>query len=236
MGETALLTFIPLAVGGIGTCIAFLYLIINVSKFTPTEKIVQFTAESKKLNELVFKNLLDLLKKATKMNGGSGISSNISNSPVTHAAAYALNKRATDPIKEDTAALKDDTSAILNELKDIKANQQKLDQKYLTREEAQSLLEKYGVRSRSTSMTSLGSTSSNESQATLPSSAEVSRSNTPPVDPRDEKIAALQQELAENRKEVAGLKNTLTEIKASQLAEEKLANMLGKFLNPNNFG
>ncbi|UUM20918.1 hypothetical protein [Mycoavidus sp. SF9855] len=181
--------------------------------------------------------------------GGSGGIPDVANHPATFAAMYKFNK----PIQDNTAAIlnkleaieiQDNTVAILNELKDIKANQQQQDAKYLTREEAKSLLERYGARSRATSITSLNSNSSNDSQATtLVGSTSSSRPNTPPNLEQAKKIEELEEIIKRQDQKISGLETTLTHVnsnleqmQASQLTEEKLANMLGKFLNPNNLG
>ncbi len=238
LGATSVLAFLPLAMGGIGSCIALLYLVLNLSKFAPTEKITQLTEERIELNKNVFRPVLDLLKKATKMNsGGSGRIPDVANQPATFAAVYQLSQNFNKPIK-------DNTTAILNELKDIKANQQKQDQKYLTREEAQSLLERYGARSRATSMTSLNSNSSSDSQAsTLVGSTSGLYPNTPPNLEQAKKIEELEEIIKRQDQKISGLETTLIHVnlnleqmQASQLTEEKLANMLGKFFNPNNLG
>ncbi len=197
-GATAILTLIPLSVGIVTSCISAALYVLNVSKFIPAEKIRQVTEERKELVESVFPPVLDLLRKANKMNSvGSGGSTNGS-LPATSAIVYAFNK----PIKEDTAA-------ILDELKVIKANQQRQEehQRKLAQDVAPLL------RSRTTSINSLNSNSSSSSEPLIIGRPD-SRSNSP-------EIAELRKANAELQQEVTELKTALTDVKQEMTAGQE---------------
>ncbi len=240
LGATSLLAFLPFAAGGIGSCIVLLYLVLNLSKFAPTEKITQLTEERIELNKNVFRPVLDLLKKAKKMNSsGSGRIPDVANQPATFAAMYQFNK----PIQDNTTAILQSNSGIqtsigelLGEVKVIRAKVEKQD----------AIIDQY-VRPRktsTTSITSLSSNSSSDSQAsTLVGSVSDSRPNTPPNPEQAKKIEELEAIIKRQDQKISGLETTLIHVnsnleqmQASQLTEEKLASMLGKFFNPNNLG
>ncbi len=206
LGATFLLAFLPLAAGGIGSCIVLLYLVLNLSKFAPTEKITQLTEERIELNKNVFRPVLDLLKKATKMNsGGSGRIPDVANQPATFAAMYQFNK----PIQDNTVALLEGNAGLQTSLGELigEVKKNNLELQDLKRSVAPFL------RERKTSTTSLSSNSSSDSQAsTLVGSTSSSRPNTPPNPEQAKKIEELEeiikrqdQKLDRQNKKIDGL-------------------------------
>ncbi len=214
VGATAALSFLPLAAGGIGSCLGLLFLSLNAAKLAPTERIRQLTEERIELNQHVFKPVLDLLKKASKMNSGvgGGITDAV-NRPATFETVYRFNK----PIKDDTKALLEGNAGLqtslgelLGEVRDLKRSVAPL------------------LRDRKTSTTSLSSNSSNSSSGTESVTIGRSETNSPDFDKelinRDEVKAIVKEALKEKEekhaKELAEIREqhqkSHNEIKKSQ--------------------
>ncbi|UAW63502.1 hypothetical protein KMZ15_05230 [Mycoavidus sp. HKI] len=221
LGAKSVLAFLPLAAGGIGSCIVLLYLVLNLSKFAPTEKITQLTEERIELNKNVFRPVLDLLKKAKKMNsGGSGRIPDVANKPATFAAMYQFNK----PIQDNTAAILEGNAELQTSLGELigEVKKNNLELQDLKRSVAPFL------RERKTSTTSLNSNSSNDSQATtLVGSTSSSHPNTPPNPEQAKKIEELEEIIKRQDQKISGLETTLTHVNKGQ---EETNNLLRQLL------